>query len=457
MQLNSYNYMSYSKNDMYQYMSNISPNIIKDIICCEGKSISDYAAKIWDFRVNTDSKIVKNGKTHLQTILFDEVKQQHNEEEAIKAIAEFDTNQVFQTGPHLQLIIERNNYFSGLFSTMGLNRLHHKFYFLSGCATSTLESRHLFGPNWFNIFDSNFNVFGLSKSYRRKTSEYCARGEFEFKFIPKIGQIQTKLVKEFATTLIDLLGGRTYETVVDAFHDANHKLFNTFLSDTYVPIFLDEDFYIKLLISHLKDTDSFVYRFFSDWDCQKIVMDTIKNDLKLPWNKMIPAQTDFFWLVTNQRVIPLAFEQDNIHSTLEKSNYKIKNDIPSILYCLENKEIVPNIFTIILMVSFVGFTRLAGGLHQFAYYKTFEKAFLNILDKENVEESKLYEEIKNNNLNHWGSHVFEPNIDVYELICDNVKSYDMYIDKFCNYSFDKSIDDLVQYRRYHRWGELICK
>lgn len=107
------------------------------------------------------------------------------------------------------------------------------------------------------------------------------------------------------------------------------------------------------------------------------------------------------------------------------------------------------------MTSLLGQVRWAGGLHQFIYYKVFKDAFLKSLDTSICLEKELFELINSQELNHWGSHVLEPDIDVSELILKHEKVFDKFSEYFANISFDECIDDMKQFRIYHRWAELL--
>ena len=69
---------------------------------------------------------------------------------------------------------------------------------------------------------------------------------------------------------------------------------------------------------------------------------------------------------------------------------------------------------------------------------------------------RLCDLVMSQNLNHWGSHVLEPNIDVSEIIKYEGNTYNTLINQFMDYSFDDAVDDMIEFRSYHRWGELLC-
>lgn len=441
---------------IYKYLKNINPYVIKDLKDCKGKKIVDYTKRIWKSDFSTENAYVKNGKKHLCNCLLEEVMRQYGSEAAIIAVKEFENMPVFQTGPHFQLAIERNNFYTALFSIIGLLENNMNFYFHSTCTTPTLETRHFYGPAWLNVYDTNFDIFDLSEKYKKKYSVLCSKGCFSFKFSPLYGSINPECVIDTECKLKDMLSDRTYSSLVNAFEEANIIIWDKLFHSRIKPVYLKEDFYSKLLLKHLRDKTSIVHRVFSDKDRQEGILTTVANETKLPWGSMIPNQTDFLWLRAEKKVKPISFSNTFIKSVNDKEGFCISNTVDEIIDAVEKGTLIPNIFTIILMESFSGGARLAGGLHQFAYFETFKKAFCNILDKNNLEERDLLTFIQSSNLNHWGSHVLEPDIDVFEFLNQNDFCIEDLADFFSEMSFDEAINDLYQFRSYFRWGELLC-
>lgn len=353
------------------------------------------------------------------------------------------------------MAIETNNFFTALFSLIGLINNGCSFYFHSTCTTPTLESRHFYGPAWLTVYDTNFNILGLSKSFRRKNSVLTADGDFSFQFTPYYGTKLVNKAENFRYKLMELLGDKHYKNVIEAYEQSNKLIWKKFLSTKVQPVYLKEDFYSRLLLHSLEDQESYIHRFFLNWEKQKIVIDHIKKDASLPWGEMIPTSTNFFWVIQENKIKPLKFTEHTIMYA-DKEEALSENTLASIIELLENGIIVPDIFLIIMLESLLGHVRLAGGLHQFAYFETYRKAFLESLNKNDYDELQLYQSVNEQKLNHWGSHVLEPNLDVLDIIEDEDCVFDKCVEFYKDYSFDTAIEDMIQFRKYHRWGKLIC-
>ncbi len=207
------------------------------------------------------------------------------------------------------------------------------------------------------------------------------------------------------------------------------------------------------MINMLEDRDSMLYVLFSNTNKQRTVLDEINKYKESEWAEMVPTSTDFFWKVTERRFISIKLH-NNEFIELDGMHY-MYNDIDEIVVKLKNREIIPNIFSIVLMESLLGQVRLVGGLHQFLYYNVFKLAFLKALDLSIPKEKELFILLESQELNHWGSHVLEPDVEVAELIQKGDKIYDRLRPYYEKYSFDKAIDDMKQFRTYHRWRALL--
>lgn len=451
---NEYDYAKYSVESIFQYLGQINPTIIDDIKSCQGKSINDYCKTIWKKNTVVKGKYAENARKHINSLLYDDISRNYNNRIAREAINELNKMPVLQTGPHFQLALEKNNFYSALFSLIGVIKNGGHFYFLSTCTTPSLETRSFYGPAWLNVYDSNFNIFSYSGLYRKRHCVYSSQVEHPYVFKPYYGtqhiEATQKYIEMLKSKLIDIKEPR----LVDSLKKANKILWRDLLSNKVMPIFIMEDFYTNLMVRMLKDKNSYINKFFSDWEKQKKVLSIINDSTNLPWGEMIPTATDFFWKVTDRKIKKLKFTEKYIYD--EEENIYGENSIPNIIQFLENGEIIPNIYSVIMLESFLGQLKLAGGLHQFAYFETFKKAFIEALDSSDQEEKILGNILQQQNLNHWGSHVLEMDTEILELISYDGETLDKLVDIYSDYPFDNAIDDMVQFRTYHRWGRLLC-
>lgn len=278
--------------------------------------------------------------------------------------------------------------------------------------------------------------------------------ETPYVFIKHEDSDNTCEINNHIARLRTLLGDVTEKSLVSSFKKANLKIWDSILSNRFIPIYLLEDFYVSVLIAMIEDRESYISLFFNDWKREELVLEEICHSELLPWGSMIPRSTDFFWLVTDRRIESIRFSKSCIYNA--NGSIIAQNTTDDIIDLLKKRKIIPSIFVIIMIESFLGQIRLAGGLHQFAYYDTFKRAFLKSINTENDEEMRLYDLVMSQNLNHWGSNVLEPNIDVSEIIKYEGNTYNTLINQFMDYSFDDAVDDMIEFRSYHRWGELLC-
>ncbi|MBO6155770.1 MAG: hypothetical protein J6O60_10070 [Lachnospiraceae bacterium] len=444
---------NYNIDAIYDYMEKINGRVITDIKSSRGKTIADYCGRIWVNDIKTDGMYATNARQHIISTLYEYIQRHYDKEIATDAVEEFKKLPVFQTGPHFQLAIEKNNFFTALFSIIGIKNAGGKYYFNATCSTPSLETRKKYGPMWLNVYDSNFNIFDFSQMYRKHHSVYNAYIEKPYLFKSYLGNNNAEKAEQYVFMLRELLSEIKEKRMVKSLLIANKKLWTEYLSDQVMPIYILEDFYCDLMINMLEDRDSMLYVLFSNTNKQRTVLDEINKYKESEWAEMVPTSTDFFWKVTECR-----FKSIKLHNNefieLDGMHY-MYNDIDEIVVKLKNREIIPNIFSIVLMESLLGQVRLVGGLHQFLYYNVFKLAFLKALDLSIPKEKELFILLESQELNHWGSHVLEPDVEVAELIQKGDKIYDRLKPYYEKYSFDKAIDDMKQFRRYHRWRVLL--
>lgn len=446
-------YNNYDITKIFDYMRKINNRAISDIVKCRGLSVSDYCAKIWVNDIIVKGEYAINARQHISKTLFFYAEKMYGENNSKEIVEEFNKMPVFQTGPHFQLALEKNNFFTALFSIIGIKKNGGKYYFNATCTTPSLETRKKYGPMWLNVYDSNYNIFDFSQLYRKRHKVYNAIVEKPYVFKPDLGVINVEKAEGYIQKLRSMLSDIKEKRMVQSLLVANKYIWKKILSEEITPIYLLEDFYVDLMINMLKDKNSMLYCFFSSYRKQYIVLTEINKYKNTEWSEMIPTSTDFFWKVSDRKFSTIHFKYSKFVE--EDGKIFMDNKIDSIIYKLENKEIIPNIFIIILMQSILGQVRLAGGLHQLLYYNVFKESFLKCLDCTNKKEKDLIDLISSQELNHWGCHVLEPDIEVAEIIEQDGKTYDKLIRYYENYSFDEAIDDMKQFRIYHRWKKLL--
>lgn len=456
----AYDPNKYCIDDVYKKMRAVCPEIVDSVLGMIDGSVADYAQQLWSDVPICQANISDNARNHLHNQLKIELNEQLGSALAQDALKSFIRKPILQTGPHCQLLFDKCNLFSAIFSLMGIKGVSSKFYFLSNCATTTMELRPKVGPCWLNYYDTNINLFNLSRVKRKSTSTYCLNEDLTFVMKPDFGEVNTDEVKRFYEKYKPLIDTKHFCSATSAFNYTNRVLWKFWDNEeNFNPVFLDEAVYSKLLISHLKDKNSFIYKIFNNFSLQSKIITQIKIETDQPWGSMIPTQTDFLWYLGDNKIKPLKFTHDSIEILEEGISYTINNDIESIIDALENNRVIPNIFVIIAMVSLLPNSRLVGGLHQAAYYPALQRALISILDEHIEDENILKKYLSTNYNNAWGTHVLEEPGEILDILNEASDGFQIpyMINKYSNFSLSYCINDFEQFRRYYRWGQFLCE
>ena len=398
----------YDLDDMRRKMRIVCPEIVDTVSNMSNDTLANYATHLWSDVNVCEAEVSKNARKHLYEQLTAELINQVGPHLAAKALEEFTRKPILQTGPHCQLLFDKCNLFSAIFSLMGIKSFKGTFYFLSNCATTNIELRAKEGPNWVNYYDTDINVFDLPRTKRKNLSTFCLRGNLSLVMKPSFGVVNIEEANQFYNEYKPLLGKGRFSSATEAFNHANRTLWHYWHREQeFIPIFLDESFYSKLLAAHLKDESSLIHKLFNSPNLQHRILRYIESESNVPWGSMIPTQTDFLWYTAGNRIKSIKFTEDSVATVDAEINYRIDNTIKDIVNALENNRVVPNLFVIIAMVSLLPNCRLVGGLHQAAYYPALQRAFVSILD-DNIEDEYTLKQYLQVNCNHaWGTHVLE--------------------------------------------------
>ena len=409
----------YSKQILFKNMSKFCPDVADSLIEFSNSSINDYANYIWSKVLLSDSKISQNSRSHLYNVLFNEVEEQLDFSHANEALAEFIKIPVLQTGPHCQLLVERSRFYSAIFSLIGLNSIGHKYCFLENCSTVSFTEKANTGPGWITFHDTSINVFGLSRRTLLKSSVYAYNAPLSFELNPTLGKIKINKINLLLKELKELIGSEKFNSATKAFNKANHTLWRSWDKfKEFYPIFLDEYFFVKLLLSHLSDSNSIVYRILNDCNYYNKILSNIKDEAKLPTGSKIPHQTEFFWTIRKKKIHALVINDGKIFNENHIDELCFDFNITNIKKGLKEGILIPDAFMIILMLSILPNVRIVGGSRQIAYYSPFQRVFMDILNEKNDDELGLKEYLQKNFNSAWGATVLDENEDVSDLLID---------------------------------------
>jgi hypothetical protein len=272
---------------------------------------------------------------------------------------------VLQTGPHCLLLIEPDAFCTHLFSLLGL-KAHGRKWHISYCVSTTsfMEAGKK-GPGWLQLEGETLNVFGLSRRRMDGRSICCVNGPYRFRLTNPKGEAAPNAS---AARLIADLPSDEFPSAAEAIKVANQVLWRRKFASPANLLQLDDIDIADLVADHLEDPQSWMSTsFIGDGAVAKLILDAIDVLNAGPWSGWVRRTTDLFWRLEHDRVVPLRLERNALRSS-GSSRFEVEFRPYDLAKALRAREILPNLFTVFLVISILPGTRVLGGCRQTIYY-----------------------------------------------------------------------------------------
>jgi len=288
-----------------------------------------------------------------------------NAEEAGGARRQNLDSPVLQTGPHCLLIVEPDAFYTHLFSLLGLKAQGRKWHIQYAVTTTSYSESRKKGPGWLELQGVAHNLFGLPRRRMDGRSICCPNGPHRFRLSDPSDSVAPKAS---AARLLRHLPLEEFPSAAEAIKAANQSLWQSKFGTPVNLLQLDDFDIADLLADHLEDDQSWMAaHFIGDGTIAETILDAIDDLSAGPWRGWIRKTTDFFWRVNAGRVTPLHLHDRTLKSD-GPSNFQISFAPGSLAKALRARVIVPNLFTVFLVMSILPGTRVLGGCRQTIYY-----------------------------------------------------------------------------------------
>jgi hypothetical protein len=286
-------------------------------------------------------------------------------EEAGGASRQILDSPVLQTGPHCLLVVEPDAFYTHLFSLLGLKAQGRKWHIQYAVSTTSYSESGKKGPGWLELQGVAHNLFGLPRRRMDGRSICCPNGPHKFRLTDPSNSMAPKAS---VARLLRHMPLAEFPSAAAAIKAANQALWRSKFGTPVNLLQLDDLDIADLLADHLEDAQSWMSaHFVGDGTTATAILDAIDELNAGVWRGWIRSTTDFFWRVNAGRVTPLHLHDRALKSE-GPSNFQVPYDPASLAQSLRARRIVPNLFTVFLVMSILPGTRVLGGCRQTIYY-----------------------------------------------------------------------------------------
>lgn len=286
-------------------------------------------------------------------------------EEASGASRQILESPVLQTGPHCLLVVEPDAFYTHLFSLLGLKAQGRKWHIQYAVSTTSYTESAKKGPGWLELQGVAHNLFGLPRRRMDGRSICCPNGPHTF----RLKDLSDSMApKASVARLLRYLPLEEFPSAAEAIKAANQALWRSKFGTSVKLLQLDDFDMADLVADHLEHPQSWLSaQFIADGTTAGAILDAIDGLNAGAWRGWIRRTTDFFWRVNAGRLVPLRL-QDGTLSSDGPSNFQLAFESGSLAEALRARLIVPNLFTVFLVMSILPGTRVLGGCRQTIYY-----------------------------------------------------------------------------------------
>jgi len=412
----------------------------------------DYARHVYRPARLPGSWLCREARALFADALRPELSAQLPPEDVPAALAELERLGVIQTGPHGQLALEHCTFYTALCSRIGLLAQECRYYFWFTCFTNKLEMWPGHGAGWLSAAGTSINVFGLSRRLLTRSSAIATPGPVRFVFEPS--NVLPPAIAAEVTHLRDLLGGTIYKDVPEAIYAANHILWQEWEPQgrTRLLIFA-ERFGARLVARHLESEASLLGRLLFEPQRRAAGMRVIERAAHTSMYGMLPSGTDFFWRVRDRRIRAMELRGEFLVEVEAPELAPIPFERGAVLEELRRGALLPNVFLVFLVGTFLPGFRALGGFFQIAYVPIYRTALMAMLDMSDRDEQALAEDILADSNHEWGMHVLEEPNEVLPLIAETgrVGMFPVLAERYAQRSMRAITRNLELFRTHDRW------
>lgn len=418
-------------------------------------TLEEYMSRLYLRPLKTCSRYEAHARTifveHFEKTASDQISSA-SVSDACKEIMQHTT---LQTGPHVQLLLDRDFFSTALSSYIGLSSAGFRYFPIFTGSICKFETAKGEGAGYIKFEDKLVNIFGMSRAEMQKTSVIAAKKDFKFVFQGR-ENLPERVSFEF-DRIANMAEGIVAKDATSCFWQLNKKLWNTWDRHQRVtPIYLDDRFYSRVLAHHLSDESSLLFRLLSDYGWINHVLGGMRRAAESPAASMFPSGTDFFWGVGDTRIHELRLKEGYLAKTLGKDVPTIKMHPVDLRKHLLKGSITPDVFMIFLVASFLPNFRVLGGPFQVAYLPLFKNILMESLNTIDPDQRDLKANLSSCNTSSWGMPVIEDHEETLNVVArfgsDNLieKLADVYGKK----SFFSVTRQMERFRAYPRWRNL---
>lgn len=435
--------------DWLDILDRYRPDVSERLQEYASRPVSEYAASLLSDKSKLFNERRNLGRRHFESAFMRLYSSQLGADGARSALNDLWEWPALHSGPHLHLYTEKHMFSALAFASLMSKAVGQRFTWLLTCSTVKMETKRHNGAGWLDGRSGPLNVFGVPRRWLLRSNICTLRGPIKFRFTDESG-----LPTDCTIRLRERLGDHEYHRAADAFLQGNQSIWPLLTNDRYVhPILLDDDFLAELLLEHLRDDRSILYRLlFDDGRRQRLhdVIHRLKKEFPEP---LVRYPTDIFWLVRGGRTRKLKLQSDHlVEADPAKNGYSIPITPPIIRQLLSERALYPNLFFGYLAAGLLTGSVLLGGARQIFYMIGLRQSLDEILMPKYYDEAILRTTIMSSESDGWATGVVPPSQCDWLQHLDQNYSEPM-LDFFCkqhSYKSLKSASRTFECIRTHR-------
>jgi hypothetical protein len=389
---------------MFNLLNLVSPEIGTQLSSCLDYPVEKYLSSFYKVTPLPISKFTINAREHLLKFLYDLAITQGNCIDIELALEEFNQHPVLHTGGHCQLLLDPKTFAAAFAAYMSSLLNNRQYIFFYQCSTVTLEGSKREGPAWLTAKGKQVNMLiDVPRHQLAKRSVCALSGPISLSISPN--GIVIPGTELYQNALYGLEG---FESLPDLFFTANKKLWSHWQTSEEIKLFTFDDLALSdLLVSHLLDCNSLISMLIFNEDLQKRFQDAWKKSSLTPKGMFLQHNLCSFWGLRDGRIRRLEKVGNHLVEIGNEEKLSIPWKCDSIVKALKEREIVPDLFLVFLMIGILPRVKVLGGARQLGYIPEFQKILSNTLDHNHIEQQSTLEELKNATLHGLSFGIFQ--------------------------------------------------
>lgn len=390
-------------------MRTVCPEVARDIQAHWSRPLTDYARHLFRPIMQPRSAIGQRARSILRQTLAARLSDLQADGQQDGVLDAFDRHSIVQAGVHSQLLFDRISFNAFLLSWLGAAEQRLPGFFVFTGTTVTMETIGKEGPGWLDLGDRQVNLFGMGR-HKLCRQSVAGAGPVSLNLEALAGR---------STPGVDVLetqAGRTWGGAADAMADINGRLVSSWDKEGSArPVFFDDRHAALAVAAHLDDEKGLVTRLLTDPDSRRALEDGLNAASAGPLGRFLPIATAHFWGVRDKRVRKLVVKNDALAEVDRPHGVSVPLERRALRDALSNGVLLPNLFTLFLVMALLPRVRVLGGFRQIGYVPVFQSVLRAVLQPEDADERILLEDLSVHE-NAWGMRVIEEPQSVFELI-----------------------------------------